>query len=52
MLVTHEVNGAPGIVVRSHDRVVGVVSIAMGASTITQIWAVTNPDKLAHWNRS
>ena len=51
MLVQHEVNGAAGIVIRSHDRVVGVISIAMRASTITQIWAVVNPDKLAHWNR-
>ena len=52
MLVKHEVNGAPGIVVRSHDRVVGVVSIAMGRARSPSIWAVTNPDKLAHWNRT
>ena len=49
-LVQREVNGAAGIVVRSRDRVVGVFSIAMRAGRITQIWAVINPDKLAHWN--
>ncbi len=49
-LVQCEVNGTAGIVVRSHDRVVGVVSIAMRGSTIAQLWAVTNPDKLEHWN--
>ena len=52
MLIVREVNGTAGIVVQSHDRVVGIVSIAMRGSRITQIWAVTNPDKLAHWNRS
>lgn len=50
MLIEHEVNGTAGIIVRSHDRVVGVISVAMGASRVTQLWAVTNPDKLEHWN--
>lgn len=52
MLVQHEVNGAAGIVIRSHDRVVGVISVALRRSTVTQIWVVANPDKLAHWNRT
>jgi len=51
-LIEREVNGTAGIVVRSRDRVVGVISVALRGSAITQLWAVTNPDKLAHWNRS
>jgi RNA polymerase sigma-70 factor (ECF subfamily) len=47
-----EVNGTAGIVIRSRGRVVGIISIAMRAGRITQIWAVVNPDKLAHWNRT
>lgn len=51
-LVQHDVNGAAGIVVRSRDQVVGIISVEMRADLITQIWAVVNPDKLAHWNRN
>ena len=43
------VNGAPGIVVRSHGRVVGVLAMRVRRGRIDELWVVVNPDKLAHW---
>jgi RNA polymerase sigma-70 factor (ECF subfamily) len=51
VLAEHDVNGAAGIVVRSNDRVVAVISVGVRAAKVSQLWAVTNPDKLRHWNR-
>lgn len=47
-----EVNGGPGIVLRSRERVVGVIAVAVQAGRVDQLWAVLNPDKLSHWNAS
>jgi RNA polymerase sigma-70 factor (ECF subfamily) len=51
-LAQHNINGAAGILVRSDERVVAVVVVATRASAITHVWAIVNPDKLAHWNRT
>ena len=45
-----EVNGAPGIVLRADDTVVGVVSIGMRGGEIAAVWMVVNPAKLGHWD--
>jgi RNA polymerase sigma-70 factor (ECF subfamily) len=50
-LAQHDINGAAGILVRSDERVVGVIAVDMRANGITHVWAIVNPDKLAHWNR-
>jgi RNA polymerase sigma-70 factor (ECF subfamily) len=47
-----EVNGGPGIVLRSRERIVGVIAVAVGGGRVDQLWAVLNPDKLTHWNAS
>lgn len=49
-LESAEVNGGPGIVLRSGGRVVGVVCTAVRGPLVDQLWAVVNPDKLTHWN--
>lgn len=46
-----EVNGMPALALRSGDRVVGVITMAVRRHAIVSIWAVVNPDKLAGWNR-
>jgi len=45
-----EVNGAPGVVLRAHDTVVGVISIGMRGAEIAAVWVVVNPEKLGHWD--
>jgi RNA polymerase sigma-70 factor, ECF subfamily len=45
-----EVNGGPGILLRSGARVVGVIAVAIRGGRVDQLWAVLNPDKLTHWN--
>lgn len=51
-LALHDVNGAAGLLVRSEGRVVGIIAVALRAHLVTHIWAIVNPDKLAHWNRT
>jgi RNA polymerase sigma-70 factor, ECF subfamily len=45
-----EVNGAPGIVLRSSQQVVGVLNAVRRGSRAQELWIVVNPDKLRHWN--
>ncbi|HEX5858375.1 MAG TPA: hypothetical protein VFY91_09735 [Microbacterium sp.] len=45
-----DVNGAPGLVVRGTDGVVGVISLGMRGTKIAAVWMVLNPDKLRHWD--
>ena len=45
-----DVNGAPGIILRSGGAVVGILSIGMRGTQIAAVWVVVNPDKLAHWD--
>lgn len=47
-----EVNARPGIVIRSGDRVVGIVAVAQQRTKIAALWAILNADKLSHWNRA
>ena len=49
--VVESVNGMPGIVLRRDDVVVGVLVLEVRASRVCEAWLVTNPDKLASWNR-
>jgi RNA polymerase sigma-70 factor (ECF subfamily) len=44
-----EVNGAPGIVVRSGGRVVAVLAVHARRGRIAELWVVASPDKLRHW---
>lgn len=50
LLARHEVNGGPGIVIRSNGRVVGVVCVSARTVAIDELWAIVNPAKLAHWD--
>ncbi|MFF2780123.1 RNA polymerase sigma-70 factor [Streptomyces sp. NPDC058052] len=51
-LTVAEVNGEPGIVVHVAGRIVGVATVAARADgSITDVWFVTNPDKLGHATR-
>lgn len=45
-----EVNGAPGVVIRSEGRVVAVLALRARGRRIAQLWVVANPGKLAHWD--
>jgi len=45
-----EVNGAPGLTLLHDERVVGVVGFAVRGRTVSHVWAIVNPAKLAHWN--
>jgi len=45
-----EVNGRPGALLRDPEgRVVGVLGFGFGRRSITDIWALTAPDKIARW---
>ncbi|WP_037067386.1 RNA polymerase sigma factor SigJ [Pseudonocardia acaciae] len=43
------VNGLPGIVAYEDGRVVAVSGVDVAGGLVTQLWIVTNPDKLTHW---
>lgn len=45
-----EINGTPGIVLLSAQRVVGVLNAERRGGRAHQLWIVVNPDKLRHWN--
>lgn len=45
------VNGMPGVVVRRDGTVVGVLALRLSGTIVHEAWLVTNPDKLASWNR-
>lgn len=49
-LAAAEINALPGLVMRSGDRVVGVMSAMVGGRGISELWVVVNPEKLRHWN--
>ncbi|NNC12010.1 hypothetical protein HII28_08965 [Planctomonas sp. JC2975] len=51
-LALGEVNATPGIVIRSHDRVVGIVAVSAQGPRVKSLWAVLNEAKLTHWNRN
>ena len=42
------INGRPAVVLRTDERVVAVVSIAVEGGQISNVWIVGNPDKLRH----
>lgn len=45
-----EVNGRPGALLQDpHGRVVGVLGFGLSRRSITDIWALTAPDKIARW---
>lgn len=45
-----QVNGRPGALLRDpNGRVVGVLGFGIGRRSITDIWALTAPDKIARW---
>ena len=51
MSVTEQsVNGHSGLIFSHGDRVIGVLSANIVVDKIHDIWIVTNPDKLRHWN--
>lgn len=45
-----EVNGSPGILIRSRGRVVAVIVASARRRLITELWVIANPEKLQHWN--
>lgn len=44
-----EVNGEPGMIVRSDGAVLGVLSFAASRRSVHMIWATTSAEKLARW---
>jgi RNA polymerase sigma-70 factor (ECF subfamily) len=48
-LTVEAVNGQPGVVVRSVDGVVAVMSFRVTGGKVAAVWIVLNPDKLRHW---
>ena len=48
-LTVEAVNGQPGVVLRSVDRVVAVLSLKVTGPKVSTVWIVLNPDKLRHW---
>lgn len=52
VIAEHPVNGHPGLAVRDEAAVVvAVISVEVRRGRVCGIWVVTNPGKLAHWNR-
>ncbi|MDL9980064.1 hypothetical protein [Microbacterium candidum] len=51
-LALAEINTTPGVVIRIERRVVGVVVVMARGRKVRQMWAIVNPEKLAHWNRA
>lgn len=49
-LVMRSVNGVPGLVLVSEDRVIRVYSFGVSNDKIDKIWIVANPDKLGYWS--
>ncbi len=48
-----QVNGRPGALLRDPDgRVVGVLGLGFDRRSITDVWALTAPDKIARWRLS
>jgi RNA polymerase sigma-70 factor (ECF subfamily) len=47
-VAVEEINGAPGLVLRAHGEVVGVIVASARAGLLTEVWAVLNPVKLGH----
>ncbi|HWD81564.1 MAG TPA: hypothetical protein VG497_21870 [Kribbella sp.] len=48
-LTVEAVNGQPGVVLRSVDRVVAVMSLKVTGPKVSTVWIVLNPEKLRHW---
>ncbi|MFF0267501.1 hypothetical protein [Kribbella sp. NPDC004536] len=48
-LTVEAVNGEPGVVLRSVERVVAVMSLKVTGPKVSTVWIVLNPDKLRHW---
>lgn len=46
-----DVNGAPGVIVTLHGRVVAVIALAVSHGAINLIHAIGSPHKLSHLNR-
>lgn len=46
------VNGKPGLVVTVRGRTVEIFSFSAAGGFVDTLFAVINPDKLRHWNRS
>jgi hypothetical protein len=46
-----DVNGAPGLVLRRGDTVIGIVGIQTTRGLITTVFVVLSPTKLEIWNR-
>ena len=49
-LTEQDINGRPGLVMRRHGFVVGVVCVDVVDQRITDVWVVLDPTKLRHWN--
>jgi RNA polymerase sigma-70 factor, ECF subfamily len=47
-----EVSGEPGLALLYGGAVVGVVSVGVRGTLISDVWMVLNPDKLTAWNRA
>lgn len=46
------VNGSAGLVARTGNQVVAVLSLAVAERAIARVWAITDPARLRHWNPS
>jgi RNA polymerase sigma-70 factor (ECF subfamily) len=49
-LEPRDINGTPGVILLSSQRVVGVLNAVCRGGRVQQLWIVVNPDKLRHWN--
>lgn len=45
------VNGEPGLIGMTHDRIISVISTSVRNGAIHNIWAMRNPEKLSAWHK-
>lgn len=50
-VMTASVNGTPGLLLVRTGAVIGVVTAHPRGRLLANVWVVSNPDKLRHWNR-
>lgn len=50
-IMAASVNGMPGLALMREGTVVGVVTAQSRGRLLANVWVVSNPDKLRHWNR-
>ena len=46
-----QVNGAPGLAVRSRGRTVAILPVEVCVDGVERAWWITDPARLSHWDR-